>query len=154
MGGLIVAPSRVNPMVAMRPGGRGDVAGSHVAWTFSRGPDVPTPVSDGTLVYVVGDNGVVHALDLKTGDVVYGPERLPPGTYSASPVLADGKIYVTTEAEGLTSVFKAGPKFELLSSNSLGDGCSPYCLSSVAISDGQLFIRSSSHLWAIGDRRK
>lgn len=151
--GLIIAPSRINPMVALRPGGSGNVASTHVAWSFTRGPDVPTPVSDGTLLYVVGDNGIVHALDVKTGAVVYGPERLPPGTYSASPVLADGKIYVTTEQEGLTSVFRAGPKFELLASNSLGDGCSPYCLSSVAVSEGQLFIRSSSHLWAIGRRK-
>jgi outer membrane protein assembly factor BamB len=153
MAGLIVSPSRVNPLTAIRPGGRGLINASHVAWQFDRGPDVPTPVSDGTYIYVVGDNGVVFCLDAKTGAVVYGPHRLPPGTYSASPILADGKIYVTTEGDGLTSVFKAGPTFELLASNSLGDGCSPYCLSTVAISEGQLFIRSSTHLWAIGQRR-
>ena len=111
----------------------------------------PTPVSDGQYLYVVVDGGVVYCLDVKTGSVIYGPERLPPGTYSASPILADGKIYVTTEQEGLTTVFKSGPKFEVLASNSVGDGCSPYCLSTVAISQGQLFIRSSSHLWAIGE---
>ena len=152
--GLIIAPSRNNPLVAIRPGGMGDISTSHIAWTFERGPDVPTPVSDGQYLYVVVDGGVVYCLDVKTGSVIYGPERLPPGTYSASPILADGKIYVTTEQEGLTSVFKAGPKFELLASNSFGDGCSPYCLSTVAISQGQLFIRSSSSLWVIGERKK
>ena len=152
--GLIIAPSRNNPLVAIRPGGTGDISTSHIAWTFERGPDVPTPVSDGQYLYVVVDGGVVYCLDVKTGSVIYGPERLPPGTYSASPILADGKIYVTTEQEGLTSVFKAGPKFELLASNSFGDGCSPYCLSTVAISQGQLFIRSSSSLWVIGERKK
>jgi outer membrane protein assembly factor BamB len=152
--GLIIAPSRNNPLVAIRPGGTGDISASHIAWTFDRGPDVPTPVSDGQYLYVVVDGGVVYCLDVKTGSVVYGPERLPPGTYSASPILADGKIYVTTEQEGLTSVFKAGPKFEVLASNSFGDGCSPYCLSTVAISQGQLFIRSSSNLWVIGQRKK
>ena len=152
--GLIIAPSRNNPLVAIRPGGTGDISASHIAWTFDRGPDVPTPVSDGQYLYVVVDGGVVYCLDVKTGSVVYGPERLPPGTYSASPILADGKIYVTTEQEGLTSVFKAGPKFEVLASNSFGDGCSPYCLSTVAISQGQLFIRSSAHLWVIGQRKK
>ncbi len=151
--GLIIAPTRVNPMTAMRPGGNGDVAGSHVIWQFAQGPDVPTPVSDGTLLYVVRDNGVVFALDVKTGKTVYGPRRLPPGTYSASPILADGKIYVTTEEEGLTTVFKAGPEFEILSSNSLLGDCSPYCLSTVAISEGQIFMRTSSYLWAIGERR-
>jgi outer membrane protein assembly factor BamB len=152
VGDLIIAPTRNNPMVAIRPGGSGDVAGSHVAWSFAQGPDVPTPVSDGTLLYVVRDGGVAFALDARTGGVVYGPERLPSGTYSASPILADGKIYVTTEEEGITTVYRAGPKFEILSSNRLADDCSPYCLSTVAISEGQLFMRTASYLWAIGDR--
>jgi outer membrane protein assembly factor BamB len=153
VGNLIIAPTRNNPMVAMRPGGSGNVAGSHVAWTFAQGPDVPTPVSDGELLYVVRDNGVVFALNVKTGATVYGPERLPSGTYSASPILADGKIYVTTEEEGLTTVFRAGPKFEILATNSLLGDCSPYCLSTVAVSDSQIFTRTSSFLWAIGERR-
>ena len=93
------------------------------------------------------------ALDVKTGAIVYGPVRLPSGTYSASPILADGKIYVTTEEEGLTTVFRAGPKFEIISSNRLLNDCAPYCLSTVAISEGQLFMRTSSFLWAIGERR-
>jgi outer membrane protein assembly factor BamB len=152
--GLIIAPSRNNPLVAIRPGGSGDVAASHVAWTFAQGPDVPTPVSDGKLLYVVRDGGVVFALDVKTGSTVYGPVRLPAGTYSASPIVADGKIYVTTEEEGVTTVFRAGPNFEVLSSNALLGDCSPYCLSTVAVSDGQLFIRTSSYLWVIGDRRR
>jgi outer membrane protein assembly factor BamB len=152
-GGLVIAPTRNNPMTAIRPGGSGDVSTSHVAWQFAQGPDVPTPVSDGTLLYVVRDGGVVFALDLQTGATVYGPERLPPGTYSASPILADGKIYVTTEEEGITTVFRAGPKFEILSSNSLANDCAPYCLSTVAISEGQIFMRTASYLWAIGERK-
>ena len=64
------------PMLALRPGGSGDVTTSHKVWSFDLGPDVPTPVSDGKLLYVVRDNGVVHALDVKTGAVVWGPERL------------------------------------------------------------------------------
>jgi outer membrane protein assembly factor BamB len=154
MSGLIIAPSRNNPLVAIRPGGTGDISTSHIAWTFDRGPDVPTPVSDGQYLYLVNDNGVVYCLDVKTGAVVYGPVRLPAGTYSSSPVLADGKIYVTMENDDLTSVFRAGPKFELLSSNTFGEGCSPYCLSSIAVSEGQLFFRSTLHLWVIGERRK
>ena len=153
VGDLIIAPTRNNPMVAIRPGGKGDVAATHVAWTFAQGPDVPTPVSDGKLLYIVRDGGVAFALDVKTGATVYGPERLPSGNYSASPILADGKIYVTTEEEGITTVYRAGPKFEILSSNKLAEDCSPYCLSTVAVSDGQLFMRTASFLWAIGDRR-
>ena len=152
--GLIIAPSRNNPLVAIRPGGKGDISTSHIAWSFQRGPDVPTPVSDGQYLYVVVESGVVYCLDLKTGALVYGPERVPNDFYSASPVLADGKIYVTGETTGVTTVFRAGPKFEILASNTLGDPCTPYCLSSVAVSQGQLFVRLSTALWAIGDRKK
>ena len=148
-GGLVIAPSRQNPVIAIRPGGRGDVTRSHRAWEFSRGPDVPTPVSDGTHVYLVNDNGVVHALDARTGAVVWGPSRLKSGTYSASPVLADGRVYVTNE-EGLTSVFAAGPAFQVLAENPLND----YTLSSPAISEGQIFLRTAAHLFAIGERKR
>jgi outer membrane protein assembly factor BamB len=153
-GGLIIAPTRVNPMVAIRPGGVGDISKTHVAWTFHRGPDVPTPVSDGTYLYVVSEAGIVYCLDLKTGKPLYGPERLPNDFYSASPLLADGKIYVTGETTGVTTVFRAGPKFDVLGSNTFGDPCSPYCLSSIAVSQGQLFIRTDAHLWVVGARKK
>jgi outer membrane protein assembly factor BamB len=147
-GGMILAPSRQNPLIALRPGGRGDVTQSHKLWSFPRGPDVPTPVSDGTHVFVVGDNGVAYALDAKTGASVWGPSRLNSGTYSSSPVLADGRVYATNEA-GMTSVFKAGASFELLAENPLND----YTLSSPAVSQGQIFIRTAKHLFAIGTRR-
>ena len=150
VGDIIVAPTRERPMLAIRAGGRGDITATHLLWSFDNGPDVPTPVSDGKLIYSVTDRGVAYALDAKSGQLVYGPERLKPDTYSASPVLADGKIYITSENEGLTSVYRAGPKFELLSQNPLND----YCLSSPAISQGQIFIRTTGHLWAIGQRRK
>jgi outer membrane protein assembly factor BamB len=147
-GGLVVAPSRQDPVIAIKPGGRGDITTTHRAWQFSRGPDVPSPVSDGTHLFLVTDNGVVYAVDLKTGAALWGPSRLKSGTYSASPVIADGRVYVTNE-EGLTSVFKAGPTFELLAENPLGD----YTLSSPAISQGQIFIRTAAHLFAIGKRQ-
>src|SRR4029078_8342119 len=109
-------------------------------------------LSDGARLYRVNELGIVHCLDLKTGAVIYGPVRLPSGTYSASPVLAGGYIYVTTEEDGRTTVFRAGPKIEIVSSNCLDGDCSPYCLSSVAISQGQLFLKTSGHLWVIGER--
>jgi outer membrane protein assembly factor BamB len=102
-------------------------------------------VTDGTYLYVVNDRGIVYCLELKTGKQVYGPERLVPGTYSSSPVLADGKIYVTSE-DGVTSVYRAGPKFEILAENKMDD----YTLSSIAVKDGQLFLRTAGWLWAIG----
>ena len=68
--------------------------------------------------------------------------------YSASPILDDGKIYITNE-DGLTTVLKAGPQFEILGENPMSD----YCLSTVAISDGQIFLRTSQNLYAIGKRK-
>ena len=147
--GLIYAPTRVRPLLALRPGGRGDVLDTHVVWSTDNGPDVPTPVTDGEYFYVVNDRGIVFVLDAKTGEGVYGPERLRRGTYSASPVLADGRIYVTNE-DGVTTVLRAGPEFEILAENDFDD----YCLSSPAISEGQIFIRTTGHLYAIGERRR
>ena len=146
-GDIVIAPTRERPMLALRAGGRGDVTTSHKLWEFSNVPDVPTPVTDGTHVYVITDRGVIYCLDLKSGKTVYGPQRLEPGTYSSSPVLADGKIYIASE-DGVFSVFRAGPKFELLSANKMDD----YTLSSVAIKDGQLFLRTAGWLWAIGTK--
>jgi outer membrane protein assembly factor BamB len=111
-------------------------------------------VSDGKILYLVSEQGIVFALDLKSGTQIYGPERLPNDFYSASPVLADGKIYVTGETTGVTTVFRAGPKFEIVASNTFNDPCSPYCLASIAVSQGQLFVKTDAHLWVLGQRRK
>ena len=91
----------------------------------------------------------MYCLDAKTGKSVYGPVRIKSGTYSASPILGDGKIYITSE-EGLTTVVKAGPAFEVLAENAINE----YVLSSIAISDGQLFLRGDKNLYAIGQRKK
>lgn len=144
---IIYAPTRVKPLLAFRVGGRGDITTSHLLWSTQNGPDVPTPVTDGKYFYIVNDRGIMWCLDARTGEEVYGQQRLKPGTYSSSPVLADGKIYVTNE-DGLTSVVKAGPKFEILAENPLND----YCLSSPAISDGQIFVRTTQFLYCIGKR--
>jgi outer membrane protein assembly factor BamB len=147
-GDLLFAPSRERPLLALKPGGRGDVSKSHVLWSFNNGPDVPTPVTDGTYLYSINDRGILYCLDARTGKVVYGPQRLRNATYSGSAVLADGKIYITDE-DGVTTVIRSGPKFELLSENDLQD----YTLSSPAVSDGQIFVRTASFIYAIGRRQ-
>ncbi len=146
-GEMIFAPTRERPMLALKAGGRGDVTRSHVLWSFGNGPDVPTPVTDGSYLYVVNDRGILWVLDAKTGREVYGRQRLKYGSYSGSPVIADGKIYITNE-DGLTIVAKAGPTFAVLAENDLDD----YALSSPAISEGQIFIRTSKFLYCIGNR--
>ncbi len=145
--GMVYAPTRVRPLQAFRAGGRGDITKSHFAFAFQHGPDVPTPVADGKYFYVIDDRGIVYCLDAKTGAEVYGGKRVKPGTYSSSPTLADGKIYITSE-DGVTSVLKTGPVFEVIAENNVND----YCLSTIAVSDGQLFLRTSQALWCIGKR--
>jgi outer membrane protein assembly factor BamB len=143
--GVIYAPTRVKPLIAFRAGGRGDISQSHKLFEFVNGPDVPTPVTDGKYFYSVNDRGIVWCLDAKTGHEIWGSQRIKPAIYSSSPVLADGKIYISNE-DGLTTVIKAGPKFEVLAENDLND----YTLSSPAISDGRIYLRTAQHLYAIG----
>jgi outer membrane protein assembly factor BamB len=145
--GIVYTPSRERPLIAFRAGGRNDITKSHQLWSFNNGPDVPTPVTDGQYFYSLNDRGILWVLDAKTGREIYGGQRIRPGTYSSSPVLADGKLYFTNE-DGVTTVVKAGPKFEVLAENSLDD----YTLSSPAISGGQIFLRTGKQLWVIGKR--
>jgi outer membrane protein assembly factor BamB len=148
-GDLVFTPTRIKPLQVYRAGGQGDVTETRRVWKFDNGPDVPTPVIDGKLFYSINDRGIMWALNMETGAEVYGGQRIKPGTYSASPVLADGKIYITSE-DGVTTVIKAGPKFEVLAENNIDE----YTLSSIAVSEGQLFLRGDKHLYCIGTRTK
>ena len=146
--GIVYAPTRVNPMLAIKAGGRGDVTDSHRLWEFDKGPDVPTPVTDGKFFYVVNDKGIMWNLDAKTGETIWGPKRLQPAIYSSSPVLAaDGLLYISNE-DGLTTVVRVGQEFEILAENDLD----AYTLSSPAISDGQIFLRTAEYLYCVGQR--
>ncbi len=152
MGGFIYAPTRVRPLLALRAGGRGDVTTSNLAWRFDDkvGPDVPTPVCDGKHLYLVNDRGYASCLDAKTGEVVWGPQRTAPGTVSASPVLADGRIYITNET-ATTTVLAIGPQFKILHTNQLDDG---YTLATPTFAGLQIFIRTSTHLYCIAGKRR
>ncbi|HEX7898321.1 MAG TPA: PQQ-binding-like beta-propeller repeat protein [Planctomycetota bacterium] len=147
-GDVVVGCIKKAPVVAVKVGGKGDVTATHTAWTSDAVYDVPTPVFDGTRLYILDDGGFVSCLDPKTGQALYKKERLPKGTYSASPLLADGKIYVTSE-RGRTTVFEAGAAFKILAENQLDDD---YTLSSIAVSGSQLFIRTSSALYCVGKK--
>jgi outer membrane protein assembly factor BamB len=146
LGDIIFAPTRERPFLVLRAGGRGDVTDTHLLWSTDSGPDVPTPVTDGELLYILRDNGVMFAHDPETGEVIWGPERITPGTYSASPLLADGRLYMTSE-DGITTVIRQGREFEILATNDL-EG---YTLSSPIAVNGQIFVRTDFALWAIGE---
>ena len=147
-GGIIFTTStRGRPFIAFRPGGSGTITGKNEVWKNDLGADVPTPTTDGKLIYVIGDNGVVTSFDAKSGEMVWERQRIEPGTYSASPLLADGKIYATSE-DGTTSVLKAGAEFEILATNKLNS----FTLASPVADGNQLFIRTSEHLYCIANR--
>lgn len=138
-----------NVVLAIRPGGRGDVTGTHVAWRYGRGaPYVSSPVVVGDYLYMVKNGGIMTALDARTGELAR-QGRLPVrGNYYASLVAADGRIY-TLNDEGEATVLEASPAFEVLAVNEVGERT----LASPAISDGQIFIRSDDSLFAIGQPR-
>lgn len=144
--GLIYASRgyRSSPFMAVRPGGRGNVAGSHVAWRAPSGaPYVSSLVYYDNLIYMVGDVGVLTVVDAATGARVH-QERIG-GVYSASPVAGDGKIYLLSE-DGETIVVAAGRTPRILARNRI----TARQLASPAIAGGRLFIRSDDALYAIG----
>ena len=145
--GLIYAPTRKTPLLALKAGGIGDITDSHLVWKYegSAAPDVPSPVSDGKYFYMVDDRGFVTCLDAKTGAVIWGPETTDEGIVSASPVMSEGNLYILNE-KAVTSIVSVGPEFKLLATNEL-DGT--YTLASPAVSGSQLFIRTSTHLYCI-----
>ncbi len=137
-------------VVAIRPGGVGDITGTpHIVWSYDRGTAyVPSPVLYGDHLYLISDNGILTCLDARTGQVLYANGRVPvPATFMASLVAVDGKILQFSE-DGDTFVVKAGPKHELLDTNSLGEPI----YSTPAIAAGRLYIRAERHLYCINLR--
>ena len=145
VGDIVLVPSRRRPFIAFRTDGKGDVTESKKLWSTEFGPDVPTPTSDGERLYIIDDRGIALSLRVSDGSTVWDRTRIEPGTYSASPLLADGKIYATSE-EGTTTVLKAGDEFEILAVNRLDS----YTLASPAAVGNRLYIRTADYLYCIG----
>ena len=143
----------VQPIVAIKPGGRGDLtlkgdatSSDTIAWSTKRGgPYIPTPVVYGDLLYVCSDTGALAAYEVATGTRIY-QVRLggKGGAVSASPVAADGKIYLAGE-DGDVFVVKAGRTYELLATNPVGE----VLMATPAIADGVVYIRGLKHVIAI-----
>jgi outer membrane protein assembly factor BamB len=135
---------RSSPFMAIRPGGQGNVAASHVAWRVNSGaPYISSLVHYDGLIYMVGDVGVLTVADAKTGERVH-QDRVG-GVYTASPVAGDGKVYLVSE-DGETIVVAAGRTPKVLARNRLD----ARQLASPAIAGGRLFIRGDDALYAIG----
>jgi outer membrane protein assembly factor BamB len=135
---------RSGPFMAIRPGGRGDIATTNVIWRVETGaPYISSLVHYDGLIYMASDVGVISAVDASNGQRVW-QQRLE-GVFSASPVAADGKIYFVSE-NGETLVMKAGRSPELLARNDLG----VRSVASPAIAGSQIFLRSDNEIFCIG----
>ena len=133
--------------VAVKPGGSGDVTDTpQVLWKYAKGTAyVPSPILYGDYVYLLTDKGLVTCLDAKTGEVKYEGGRPPVGTnVMASPVAYDGKLLLVS-MDGDAFVLKAGPSFEVLKTNPMGEPIA----ASPAIARGRLYIRGERSLFCI-----
>jgi len=130
---------------AVRPDGRGDVTDTHVAWRLRGAPAKPSPLAVGELVYLTLDRGVLTCIDAKTGRRVYR-HRLPGGC-SASPIYADGRIYVFGE-KGTTTVVQPGRELKQLAANQLDAGC----MATPAVAGKAFYVRTKTHLYRIEKR--
>jgi len=130
-------------MFAVRVDGSGDVSNTHVAWRFNKGvPLKPSPILLGDLIYMVHDGGVATCVEAATGKEVW-QQRLG-GSFSASPIHADGRLYFFDE-KGKAMVVKIGRTYEALATNTLGDGC----MASPAVAGKSLIVRTKTHLYRI-----
>ena len=137
--------------LAIKAGGSGDITGTpQLVWKYNKGTAyVPSPILYGEYLYLMTGNGSVTGLEARTGKVLYEAARIPkPATFMASPVAYEDMIMLTSE-EGDTYVIKAGPKHEVIRTNSLGEPV----YASPAVADEKLFIRGEKHLYCIMNAR-
>jgi hypothetical protein len=143
----------IQPIHAIVPGARGDItlkegstSSAQIAWSTQKGaPYITTPIVYEGYLYICGYNGVLACYHAKTGERKYEQRLGQGGFFSASPVAGDGKIYAISE-DGEAYVIKAGPDFELLSTNPLGE----VCMATPALSRGMIIIRTLTQLIGLG----
>jgi outer membrane protein assembly factor BamB len=150
-GDLLIAPyARGQVLLGVKTGGSGDVTRSHVVWQREGvSADVPTPAAQNGRVYVCTDRGEVACLDAASGKTIWSGNPEPNrNAYSASPILADGKVYVTRE-DGKTFVLAQGDTFKVLAANAL-EG--EFVVATPVFLDGRIFIRTMENLYCIGEK--
>jgi hypothetical protein len=148
---IVVAMSGFHgPALAVRTGGKGDVTITHRLWrhTDKIPQRIGSAVIVGERIYILNEDGLAQCFELKSGKEVGQKERLSTDRSWGSFVAGASRLYVTNHAAE-TLVLKADPPFELLAKNKIGERV----LSSCAVSDGEIFIRSYQHLWCIGEKK-
>lgn len=146
---FVSAGSQEKRALAIRPGGDGDLTGSaHIVWKYDKGTAyVPSPILYGDYLYLLTDAGATTCLEAATGKVIYQARVPIAAKFTASPVAFDGKLLMISE-DGDAFIMRAGQTPEVLHVNSLSEPV----YASPAISDGQIFIRTATNLYAIGKK--
>jgi outer membrane protein assembly factor BamB len=136
--------------LAVRLGGKGDVTNTHRLWTSKKGGNVSSPIHHEGHLYWIHDNlGVAYCADARTGAIIYEERLARAGQVYGSPVLADGRIYYPSRS-GTIYVVAAGPKFELLATNSWGEG--GIHNASPAVAGRQIFFRTDRFVCCVGKK--
>jgi outer membrane protein assembly factor BamB len=136
-------------LLAIRTDGRGDVTSSHVIWRENRSiPEVPSPLVLGDRVYMVRNGGVLSCLDVTSGKLVYRGRLGTPGPFFSSPIAAGQHLYMGS-GDGVMAVVAAGDTLKVLARNDLGE---PIFATPAVSSEGVLYVRTASALYAFGDR--
>ncbi|MGH9370412.1 MAG: PQQ-binding-like beta-propeller repeat protein, partial [Vicinamibacterales bacterium] len=134
-------------LIAIRPDGSGDVSATHVVWRFTRSvPNKPSILLVDDLIYMINDVGIASAVEAKTGQLVW--QSRVGGTFSASPLHANGRIYMFDE-DGQTTVIEAGREFKILAQNQLDNGF----MASPAVAGNALFVRTSKDVYRIEEAK-
>jgi len=150
--GVVYAIGGGSTSLAVKAGGKGDVTKTHGIWRLDKGSNVGSPIyHEGHLYWASDGGGTVHCQDAATGKMIYAERLNPPsGQIWASPILADGKLYLVSKDKG-TYVVAAQPKFQQLAHNVI-TGDKNRSNASLAASDGQLFMRNDRFLYCIGTK--
>jgi outer membrane protein assembly factor BamB len=142
-----ISRSVANGLLAIRPGGSGNVTATHVLWREKRSlPEVPSPLHYRERIYLVRDGGIASCLEARDGRLLYRARLTAGGPYFASPVAGDGKVYAASR-DGVVVVFAAGDKLQVLARNDLGELIS----ATPAPVNGMLYVRTEKHLYAFGE---
>jgi outer membrane protein assembly factor BamB len=131
-------------LIAIRPGGQGDITDTHLKWELNRSiPEIPSPLLFDGLIYMVRNGGLLSAVDAANGKLLYRERLNAPGQYSASPVGANGHVYLCSN-RGVITVVKADRQFEITHQHNLSD---PVFVTP-AIDKNTLYVRTEKSLRA------
>jgi outer membrane protein assembly factor BamB len=143
----------VRPIYAVKPAASGDITVSKdkpsaeaLAWSNGEGTYIPTPVYYDGILYTCGNNGILTAFDAKTGERIYRSRVGGGGSFAASPIAADGRLYLANE-DGDVFVIRAGRTYEELAKNQMKE----IIMSTPAIADGVIVIRTLGHVYGVGE---